>query len=330
LRRFLALTGVAAALATSGAGLGSTERPLRVGYVAHSGSRQDKGVGQAGYEAFRGAVLRLGLTARVLEVRFGEDPTRALATLARQRYDLIVTAAVGLEAIASTAIAFPKVKFLVSDVPHASLEHRPKNVQTFVLRVEEAGYLTGYLAALMEKRRPGKDVIGSVGGYPIPQVDTFIAGYRAGARQADPGIRTLNGYSRDFTGPAKCRAVALGQISRGAGVVFNVAGRCGLGTLDAAKQKHVWGIGVDIDQSFLGPHILTSAVKRYDVAILSELTALRNGTFRTGGTTFLGLKENGVALGRISAKVPREFVRELNRVRARIVAGKIRVPARLS
>jgi basic membrane protein A len=140
----------------------------------------------------------------------------------------------------------------------------------------------------------------------------------------------LNDYSHDFSGPAKCRAIALSQIGKGAGVIFNVAGVCGLGALDAARAGRVWGIGVDIDQSFLGPHILTSVVKRYDVAMYAELRALKEGRFRTGGTTSLGLKQMGVGLGRISPKVPTRFLRALDGVRAQIAAGKIRVPSRLS
>jgi basic membrane protein A len=248
--------------------------------------------------------------------------------LARQRYDLVIDAApTDPSPLFQAARAFPKAKFLVDGNRPPDM---PKNVQTYVLRVEQAAYLAGYLAALMEKARPGKDVVGSVGGQPYSSVDTFIAGYRAGARAAVPGITTLNGYSHDFNGPAKCRAVALSQISRGAGVIFNVAGACGLGALDAARSRHVWGVGVDIDQSFLGAHILTSVVKRYDVAILAELRALKEGRLRTGGATSFGLKQNGVGLGRISSKVPRAFLRKLEVIRDRIAGGAITVPSALS
>jgi basic membrane protein A len=89
----------------------------------------------------------------------------------------------------------------------------------------------------------------------------FIAGYEAGAKKADPGITTLRGYANDFVNPAKCKAVARSQIAEGAGVVFDVAGLCGVGALQAAKAEHVWGIGVEVDQSFLGPQILTSVLK---------------------------------------------------------------------
>lgn len=324
---------IAAALISGGmanAAGGHADKQLRVGYVTPAGATHDQSVGQASYEGFRRAVHRLGLQGRVVEVGAARDPNQAVASLARQRYDLIVFAIGDPEAAERAARAFPKVRFLLSDIPVTALGGgHLKNVETFVLRVQEAGFLAGYLAGLIEKRRPGRDVISSIGGFPIPQVDSFIAGYQAGARRADPGITTLNAYSHDFVGPAKCRSIALAQISRGAGTVFPVAGPCGLGALDTAREKHVWGVGVDVDQSFVGPHILTSVVKRYDVALYTELRALKNGTFRTGGTTSLGLKDDGVGLGRISPKVPRGYLLELDRVRGLIVSGKIRVTDRL-
>src|SRR5204863_7544337 len=149
------------------------------------------------------------------------------------------------------------------------------------------------------KRLPAKDLIGSVGGQKQPPVDRFIAGYQAGAKAADPGIKLLNAYSEDFADQAKCKQVALNQIEEGAGVIFQVAGGCGLGALDAAKEKGVWGIGVDADQSFLGPHILTSAVKRVDTAVFDAVKSVVDGKFKGGNMTF-GLKDNGVAIGKIS------------------------------
>ena len=121
-----------------------------------------------------------------------------------------------------------------------------------------------------------------MGGQKQPPVDRFIAGYQAGAKAADPGITTLNGYSQDFSDLAKCKQIALNQIEQGAGVIFQVAGGCGLGALDAAKEKGVWGIGVDADQSFLGPHILTSAVKRVDTAVFDAIKLVVDGKFKGG------------------------------------------------
>ena len=106
-------------------------------------------------------------------------------------------------------------------------------------------------------------------------------------------------------------------------MIFQVAGGCGLGALDAAKEKHVWGIGVDADQSFLGPHILTSAVKRVDTAVFLAIKSVVDGTFK-GGNLVFGLKDNGVGIGKISPKVPKSEVAAVNKVRADIISGKIR------
>jgi basic membrane protein A len=166
----------------------------------------------------------------------------------------------------------------------------------------------------MDGLRASGGVISSVGGDEIPTVDRFIAGYQAGAKKANSRITILNGYTRDFL------------IAKGSGVVFQVASACGLGALEAAGEQGVWGIGVDVDQSFLGSHILTSAAKRLDVAVYETVAAFRRGTFRTGGTAVFSLRNDGVGLGAISPKVPRSFLAELKRVRAQIVAGAIRIP----
>ena len=148
------------------------------------------------------------------------------------------------------------------------MKSKPKNVRGLLFKEQEAGYLAGYLAGLVTKQEGGsQQVIGSVGGLKIPPVDRYIAGYRAGAEKASPGITTLNAYSQDFVDQAKCKEIALDQIARGAHVIFQVAGQCGLGALSAAKEKNVRGIGVDADQSYLGAHVLTSALKKVDVAV---------------------------------------------------------------
>ena len=106
-------------------------------------------------------------------------------------------------------------------------------------------------------------------------------------------------------------------------MIFQVAGGCGLGALDAAKEKKVWGIGVDADQSFLGSHILTSAVKRVDTAVFLAIKEVVDGNFKAGNRVF-GLKENGVGIGKISARVPKDEVAKVNQVRADIISGKIK------
>jgi basic membrane protein A len=168
--------------------------------------------------------------------------------------------------------------------------------------------------------------VGAVGGQSVPPVNDFIVGFRAGARAADPGIEVLTGYSHDFVDPDKCEAIAESQIASGAGTVFNVAGLCGQGTLRAAKAHGVWGIGVDSDQSSLGPFILTSVVKGYDAGMVRLFDQAREGTIHTGATTVLGLRDGGAELGRISPKVPSALRAGLARIRARLIAGEIHVP----
>ncbi len=303
-------------------------RQLRVGYVVGAGFTPDPtNLFGRPYDSFIRAVEALGVQGRVLQVAPNQDATGPLSLLARQRYDLVIVGLPAADAVVAVAREFPGTKFLVPDISRRDLTRPPpKNIQGTVFRAEEAGYLAGYLAALMEKRRPGRDVIGSVGGYRFPGVDRWIVGYRAGARRADPGIVLLNTYSNNFSNPTKCHAVALDQIAKGAGVLFNVAGDCGLGTLDAAREKGVWGIGVDVDQSFLGRHILTSALSRPEVAIRDAMDRLVRGTFTTGGDTVFDLGNGGVGLGKISPEVPASVLRQLDAVRRQIIAGRIRVP----
>ena len=327
-RALAALAAAALALPVAGGGaadgtLSAGGRQLRVGLVLQISGTSDPFTGIA-FAGFERAVKELGVRGRALTPTLREGYVPSFSLFARQKYDLVL--GVGFlqaEAIDAAAVKFPQTRFAGIDVSVRQLKHRPKNVRGIVFATQEGGYLAWYLAALVEKRRPGKDVIGAVGGFKIPTVDAFIAGYQAGAKRADPGITVLVAYSQDFVDPAKCKAVALDQIAKGAGVVFQVAGGCGLGALEAARAEGVWGIGVDADQSFLGPHILTSVVKRLDVAAYDTIRQLVRGTFTTGGDTVLDLRDGGVGLGKISSKVPPALVAEVERIRRQIIAGKI-------
>ncbi len=297
---------------------------LKVGLVTDIGGLNDRGFNHLSYVGLLRAQNDFGIQQRVYQAKSTQEYVPNLSTFARQNYDL--TIGVGFTeatAIDTAAHNFPSSRFAIVDVDQTQEPHKPPNLLGLLFREQETGYLVGYLAGLEEKRMPGKDVIGSVGGQKQPPVDRFIAGYQAGAKAADPGITLLNGYSEDFEDQAKCKQVALNQIEQGASVIFQVAGGCGLGALDAAKEKHVWGIGVDADQSFLGPHILTSAVKRVDTAVYLAIKSVVDGTFK-GGNMVFGLKQNGVGIGKISPKVPQAEVAKVNQIRAEIISGKIK------
>ncbi len=330
--RSLALLGVVVLLAAGCGGGGKKSsgttapggKTIRVGLVTDIGGLNDRGFNHLSFVGLQRAERDLGIQQRVYQAKSTQEYVPNLSTFARNGYDL--TIGVGFTeatAIDTAATNFAKSKFAIVDVDQTEEPHKPPNLLGLLFREQETGYLVGYLAGLEEKRRSGPDVIGSVGGQKQPPVDRFIAGYQAGAKAADPGIKLLNGYSEDFADQAKCKQVALNQIEQGAGVIFQVAGGCGLGALDAAKEKGVWGIGVDADQSFLGSHILTSAVKRVDTAVFLAIKSVVDGKFK-GGNMVFGLKDNGVGIGKISSRVPKSEVAAVNKVRADIISGKIK------
>jgi basic membrane protein A and related proteins len=333
MKRSLALLG--AVLLVAGCGGGGSSKSssstssqagsnIKIGLVTDVGGLNDRGFNHLSYVGLQRAQSELGVQQRIFQANSTQQYVPNLSTFARQGYDL--TIGVGFTeatAIDTAATNFPNSHFAIVDVDQTEEPHKPPNLLGLLFREQETGYLVGYLAGLEEKRMPGKDVIGSVGGQKQPPVDRFIAGYQAGAKAADPGITLLNGYSEDFNDQAKCKQVALNQIEQGASVVFSVAGACGLGALDAAKEKGVWGIGVDADQSFLGPHILTSAVKRVDTAVFLAIKSVVDGKFK-GGNMIFGLKQNGVGIGKISPKVPQSEVAKVNQIRADIISGKIK------
>jgi basic membrane protein A and related proteins len=328
MRSIVALVAFAS-LASAASG---TSPQLRVAYVtdvvASPSPHTLRGVALLGFER---AIRAFHVQARVVQFDPRQGPGPTLASLARQRYDLVlmgeVQSGLDVDAVVAVGKRFPQTRFVLVDPPF--IERWPKNVQGSIWRVEEPAYLAGFLAGLEEKIRTGRDVVGSIGGYPIVSVNAFIAGFQAGAKKADPGITTLRAYTYNFFSTAKCRAAALSQITQGAGVLFNVAGACGLGTLRAAKDEGVWGVGVDVDQSFLGPHILTSVLKRFDVEIYDTVRALVNGHLKTGGNAVWDVRNGAVGLGPISPKVPRSYLRRVERIRREIAWGGIKVPSAL-
>jgi basic membrane protein A and related proteins len=299
-----------------------SERRLRVGLVVEPAGIDDPYMHGA-YLGLERAVRELGIRGRVLTPAPKEGYVPSLSLLARQKYDLVIGIAVTAAAIDRVATGFPETRFASIDVAHDDLAHRPKNVVGLVFREEQAGYLAGHLAALVLTLSPGEEVISSVGGQRVPAVEKYIAGYQAGAKGANPRVTTLNSYTDDFWDPVKGRSVALSQIAKGSRVVFQVASACGLGALEAASERGIWGIGVDVDQSHLGRHMLTSAVKRLDVAVFDTIEKLVRGTLETGRNSRFSLRNRGVGLGTISAAVPRSLKAEIEDVRAEIVAGKI-------
>jgi basic membrane protein A and related proteins len=326
MKRWIVLAAAAATLVAGSGTQAATGKTYRIGMVTDVGGLNDRGFNHLAYVGMLQAQKRLGVKVQVASSRSPADYIPNLASFARQGYDLVV--GVGyteIAAMGAVAKRFPTTHFAIVDVANGDLAGKPKNVLGLLFHEEQVGYLAGYLAGLEAKRLPGRDVVSSVAGEKQPPVDRFIAGYQAGAKKADPRVATVNGYSQDFNDQSKCKSIAVNQIGAGSVAVFAVAGGCGLGALDAARGSKVWGIGVDADQSFLGPHILTSATKKVDRAVYLAIQSVVRGKFR-GGDAVYGLKEGGVGLGKISPRVPKSEVAAVRRIQAQIIAGKIRPP----
>ena len=321
----LALAGCGGGGDDDGDGVGVDPGPvLKVGLIVDKGQLDDNGFNELAFKGLERAQAELSVEGRVIESATAADYIPNMTSLARKKYDLVI--GVGFaqgDAIGKVAQKFPETRFAIIDVDQAFVPGKPTNVQGLLFREEEVGYLVGYLAALQEKRRDGADVISAVGGMKEPPVDRFIAGYFAGAREADPGIKTVVGYSQDWDDQAKCKELALNQIADGSGVVFQVAGGCGLGALNAAGERERWGIGVDADQSSLGRHILTSAKKGVDSAVFLTIKSIQDETWQGGGNATFGLKEDGVGLGKVSAEVPKSDLDAVQAIRRRIASGEI-------
>jgi basic membrane protein A len=276
-------------------------KAIKVGLVTDIGGLNDRSFNALANKGLEDSKATLGITGRVLTSKSNADYVPNLSTLAQQKYDLVI--GVGFlmaDAVDTVAKKFPDTKFAIIDVDAATLKGKPQNVEGLLFKEQQSGYLAGYLAGLYAKDN-NITTISSVGGQKIPPVDHYIAGYQAGAKAANPSIKTLNAYSQDFVDQAKCKEIALSQIARGSGVIFQVAGQCGLGALDAAKEKGKQGIGVDADQSYLGAHILTSAIKKVDVAVMDTIKQVQDDKFTGGVTTTFEVANNGTGLGKISA-----------------------------
>ena len=327
----------AGALIISSAGSAKPEQDqFLAGVVSDVGRFNDRGFNQLSLKGCRSGARRAGGTCRALESRSTSDYIPNFARLNRDGADIsVATGFLLAEATATIARRFPEGRLAIVDYsvkapPFANNRGRVlvNNVVGLTFATNQNSYMIGCLAAQMA-RRDGGNIISAVGGIKIPTVDIFIAAYRAGARRCVPGTRTLIDYSQDFVDQAKCKELALNQIDQGSRVVFQVAGGCGLGALDAAKEQSVWGVGVDNDQSFLGAHILTSAVKRVDVAVDTVVSSADTGSYRGGRDLVFNLRNGGVAVGKINRRVPRAFVNRMNALRPLILNGRIKPPSRV-
>jgi basic membrane protein A len=320
-----------------GAGTGAAKSDVnaaatfKVALVTDIGGLDDRSFNFLANQGLQRAKKQLGVEGRVFISKSERDYIPNLSTAARQGYNLIISVGFLMgDATAAVAKRFPNTKFAIIDNSGAAkdLKGKPTNVRGLLFKEQEAGYLVGYLAARQIVAKPfnGQTKLGAVGGLKIPPVDRFIAGYYAGAKKASAKVTVTHAYSQDFVDQAKCKEHALSQIADGAGAVFQVAGQCGLGVLSAAKEKGVFGIGVDADQGYLGAHVMTSATKKVDVAVYKSIEAAKRSgaNFRTGFNAIFTVANGGVGYGKISARIAPALKTAVENIRKQIASGKIK------
>ncbi len=310
-------------------GTAAPQATFKAGLVSDVGRFNDKGFNQNQLTGMKRAAKQLKIQYRAVESRSAGDYLPNMASLARSNFNLVISAGFLLaDATEAVADQFPNTKFAITDYPVEAFKKKHTNIEGLTYATNQNSYLIGCLAAKVAARQ-GKKNISVVGGQSIPPVVIFAAGYKAGAQKCVPGTTVQIQYSEDFLDQAKCKNIATNQIDAGSQVVFSVAGPCGLGALDAAKERGKWGVGVDVDQSFLGKYILTSAVKRVDQGIFLAVQGAKNGKGYKGGKDLVfNLKNKGVGLGKISkkAKIPASWLKQINTLKAQIIAGKIKPP----
>jgi basic membrane protein A len=300
------------------------EKKIKVGMVTDIGGLDDRSFNQSAYEGLKRAESELGAEIRAITSKSNADYVPNLSTLARQQFDLVL--AVGFlmgEATEKVANSFPETNFAIIDFPQAAMKSKPKNVSGLLFKEAEAGYLVGYMAGLYTKDEGGEQVISAVGGQQVPAVDAYIAGYQEGATAANKDVKVLFGYSQDFVDQAKCKELGLEHIAQGAQVVFAVAGACGLGALDAAKEKGMQAIGVDADQAYLGDHVMTSALKKVDEAAFTAAQQVQEGSFKPGTDTVFDVKSGGVGYGKTNTEGAK-YADKVDGVLDQISSGEIK------
>jgi basic membrane protein A and related proteins len=232
----------------------------------------------------------------------------------------------------STADALQKAAPGCSDTQWTflNLPLKTSNITGIVFAEHEGSYLAGALAALVTSDTSiaginPRRVIGVIGGTKSTGIDKFLVGYVQGARRIDRNIKVLVKYSNNFGDPAKGKQITEAMFDQGADIVYQVAGGTGLGIIQAAKSRNRYAIGVDTDQAYLAPkNVLTSMVKRSDLAVYDSVRMLANGTLGNKVVN-LDLKAGGVGLGKIVAGAPKKDIARVNALKAQIISGKIKV-----
>jgi len=333
-RTVLALLAVAVAVtflpARSAAEKHVVAQPrARIGLVFDVGGRGDKSFNDAAYLGVSRAETELGVAVSYLEPSSTEDREAALRLFAARGLDLVIGVGFIFSSdIEAVARAYPDIRFAGIDFAPGP-DGIPPNVAALAFREEEGSFLVGAVAGLMSK----SGHVGFIGGMTGPLIAKFEAGFFAGALAACPKCTPHAAYAGmtpdAFRDPAKGKALANAQIAAGTDVIYHASGSTGHGVFEAAADAHALAIGVDSDQYDEMPGVVvTSMIKRADVAVFETIKSVIEGRFKPGSQVF-GLVDQGVDYihdGPHAEGIPADVKAKVEALRAEVVAGRIHVP----
>ncbi|MGM0603871.1 MAG: BMP family lipoprotein [Bacillota bacterium] len=288
--------------------------------VTDVGGLGDQSFNDAAYRGLKQAEDELGIEITVIESNTMTDYVPNLSSLAEQGYDMVW--AVGFlmtDALEEVSQMYPDTKFGLID----SVVEQP-NVVSVTFAEHEGSFLAGVAAAMKTET----DTVGFIGGMETTLIKKFEAGFRAGVKAVKPDMKVLIGYTGVFDDPGAGKELALTQFNQGADVIYHASGACGIGVIKAAEEKDLYAIGVDSPQNHLAPdNVLTSMIKRIDVAVYEEVKALYNDNFSTGVRTY-NLESDGVGLYMPQAEkmLSQETLDAVNMYKNQIINGEISVP----
>ncbi|MBC00021.1 MAG: BMP family ABC transporter substrate-binding protein [Rhodobacteraceae bacterium] len=315
------ILGVAAAALLSGTAMAEEFAPA---VVYDLGGKFDKSFNEAAYTGAERFKAETGIEYRDFEIQNDSQREQALRNFARRGANPVV--AIGFShanALEKVAKEFPDTKFAIVDM----VVELP-NVRSILFKEQEGSYIVGKLAAMASET--GK--VGFVGGMDIPLIQKFACGYKQGVLETNADAEVFQNMTGTtgaaWNDPVKGGELAQSQMDRGADVIYHAAGGTGLGVLQAVADAGKLGIGVDSNQNALHPgQVLTSMLKRVDVAVETAFKDARDGNWTSGFYT-LGLEEGGVdwALDEHNeALITDEMKEAVAQARADIISGKIEV-----
>ncbi len=291
---------------------------VRIGMVTDVGGVNDQSFNQTSWEGLQ------ALDPEVFEVNYLESKTDAdyqtnINTFIDEGYDLIICVGYMLaDATREAAEANPDQLFAIIDDSTIDLP----NVACLMFAQEQASYLVGLVAGSVTESK----IVGYVQGMVSDSMNLFGIGYITGVLEACPDAQVLQYNVNNFGDIAGGSTAAKDMITKGADVIYHAAGGSGIGVISACDEEGIWAIGVDTDQASLAPdHVLTSAMKRVDVASQDISKAVAEGNF-TAGVHMYDLSNGGVDLAPTRDHIPAEVLETVEAAKTAIINGEKSVP----